>query len=532
MAVLAPRARQADSPTAPRRGLRSALLRLLADPRRLLLLVAALVAFGACVDVLQDPDLWWHLRLGQWILDNHAVPHAEMFTFTAAGNAMTAHEWGSEVLFTLLARVGGVLLVAVVMGLVAWGGLLALAARARLRGAGPVALALALLLGARAAEPVLGTRPQVFTFALICVALLVAERHLARGTRWIWALPPAVMVGANLHGGFVLVLVALGLLLGLEAVRRVAGRPGAAPWSRLRSLGLVLALAALAACLNAYGPGIYPYALSTSAAVHAEPITEWQPPNFSDLSNLGLLVMLVSFAALLALGGRLHLRDLGMSVIGFAAALMAVRNTSLAVAFALPAWASLAHQVGSRWGSSRWVRGVSRRTSPARRDADATGLPRSLGAPQWVAAAAIACVGLAVPAVTVARAAEQASASGIATTYPACAASALHGTPGVRLVAPYFHSGYLAEQLWPDTHVFIYGEAASLGPAVFSAYQRIYAGGPDAMAMLQSHDANAVLTPPGALQATLAGAPQWHRVLTDPTGLTLYSTLPLQPSTC
>jgi hypothetical protein len=550
MAVLAPPARPADTASSGP-GLRTSLLRLLADPRRLFVAVAALVAFGACVDVLQDPDLWWHLRLGRWILDNHAVPHAEMFTFTAAGNAMTAHEWGSEVVFSLLARAGGVLLVAVVMGLVAWGGLLVLAARARLRGAGPVALACALLLGARAAQPVLGTRPQVFTFALICACLLVAERHLARGTRWIWGLPPAVMVGANLHGGFVLALVALGLLLGFEAVRTGLGRPGAAPWSRLRSLGVVLALCALAACLNAYGPGLYPYALFTSAAVHAEPITEWQPPDFADPGNLGLLLLLVSFAAMLALGGRLTLRDLGMSVIGFAAALAAVRNTSLAVALALPAWASLAQQVGTRWGpgvsalrarrspapqvSARWtrrLRGSTPRNSPARRETLTAEAPRRLGAPQWVAAAAIACIGLTVPALTVARAAQQASASGIAGTYPSCAASALRGVRDVRLVAPYFHSGYLADQLWPATHVFIYGEAASLGPAVFTAYQQVYAGGQPALGVLTGQGANTVLTPPGALQAALSATPQWRRVLTDPTGLALYSTLPLPATIC
>lgn len=537
MAVLAPPARPADAAAAPR-GPGAALLRLLADPRRLLLAVAALVAFGACVDVLQDPDLWWHLRLGRWILDNHAVPHAEMFTFTAAGNAMTAHEWGSEVIFTLLARVGGVLLIAVVMGLVAWAGLLALAARARLRGAGLVPLALALLLGARAAEPVLGTRPQVFTFALVCFALLVAERHLARGTRWIWALPPAVMLGANLHGGFVLALVALGLLLALEAVRIALGRPGAAPWSRLRPLALVLVVAALAACVNAYGPGLYPYALFTSASVHAEPIAEWQPPNFADPGNLGLLVLLATFVLLVALGGRLSLRDLGMSAVGFAAALVAVRNTSLAVALALPAWASLAHQVGVKWtprlrsprdasAAAGQGRLQSRRRGAARRQHDGPQAARPLGAPHLATAVAIALIGLAVPAVTLARAAQQASPAGIATTYPACAASALRDVDGVRLVAPYFHSGYLAEQLWPTTRVFIYGEAASLGAAVFTAYQRIYAGDLTAL-----HGANALLTPPGALQSALAADSTWHRVLTDPTGLILYTTLPLPPRTC
>ncbi len=261
----------------------------------MLVLAAALAAFAACVDVLGDPDLFWHIRLGRWILDNHAVPHAELFSFTAAGSPMTAHEWGSEVLFTLLAQVGGLLLVAMAMGLVAWSALLALGLRSRQRGASAVAIAVALLAGARAAEPVLGTRPQVITVALVCWTLLIAERHLMRGGRLVWALAPVTLVWANLHAGFVLGIGALALTVGLEALRRWLGRPGAAPWRRIETLALSVGAAALLACLNPNGPGLYRYAMETSSSERAKPITEWQMPNFADPSNLGLLFLMVSF---------------------------------------------------------------------------------------------------------------------------------------------------------------------------------------------------------------------------------------------
>ena len=517
MAVPAPRARSAPSAAASR----SRLLLLLADPRRVLLVTAALVAFAACVDVLHDPDLWWHLRLGRWILDNHTVPHTELFSFTAAGAPMTAHEWGSEVLFALLRRAGGLLLVAVVMGLVAWSGLLALGLRARSRGAGLVAVSVALLLGARAAQPVLGTRPQVITVALICWTLLIAERHLARGTRWIWALPPIVLLWANLHGGVVLGLAALLLLLGLEVIRVWLRRPGVASVARLRSLAGALLLAAAAGCLNPNGPGLYRYSLTTSASERLKPITEWHSPDFSDPSNIGLLLLIVSFALLIALGGRLSLRDLGMSVVGFAAALVAVRNTSLAVALALPAWASLLGQV---------IANVSARVS-ARREPESSPRPPRLGAQPLVAACAVLALGASVIAITIARAANDASAQGIATTYPACAAQALQGRQQ-DLVAPYFHSGYLIDRLWPRTHVFLYGESASLGLQTFTDYQRIYAGTPDSLQLLRSHHATAVLTPNGALHDALADSAEWHQVLTDPTGLTLFTTAAQPPATC
>jgi len=551
MAVTAPPTRPAGAATPVAPGRRTVVARagdLLADPRRVLLVAALIAAFAACVDVLHDPDLFWHLRLGQWILDTHAVPHAELFSFSAAGNGMTAHEWGSEVVFALLDRLGGLLTVSLVMALVAWSALVALALRARARGAGVVAVAAAVLLGARAAEPVLGTRPQVITVALVCWTLLLAERHLARGGRWIWVLPPVVLLWANLHGGVVLGLGALGLLAGLEAVRCVLRRPGCAPWGRVVTLGGVLGLAALAGCVNPNGPGLYRYALATSASERLKPITEWHSPDFSDPSNVGLLVLLVSFGLLVALGGRLSLRDLGLAVAGFAAALLAVRNTSLAVALALPGWAAMLQQVIGRFSAKTAPRGGTETSatssaateipakSPARREAARSDSPRRLGAPQLLAGAAIIALAGAVSTIAIARAATDSSPQGVASTYPACAASTLHGIDGVRLVAPYYHSGYLILQLWPQGRVFLYGESASLGTAVFDDYLRTYAGTEQSLTLLDHHNAIAVLTPQGTLHDRLAASSTWQKVLDDPMGLTLFTTpqlaAQLRPAHC
>ncbi len=495
----------------------------LADPRRVLLVAAVLVAFVACVDVLHDPDLWWHLRLGRWILDNHQVPHHELFTFTAQGNGMTAHEWGSEVLFTLLDRAGGVLLIALLMALVAWSGLVALALRARDRGAGVVVTAVALLLGARAAQPVLGTRPQVITVALVCWTLLVYERHLVRGGRLLWVVPPVALLWANLHGGVTLALGVLLLFTVLEALRRLLRAPGAASWRRIAELGGATALAVLLGCVNPNGPGLYSYVSLTSRTERLKPITEWQAPNFADPSNLGLLVLLVSFAVLIGLGGRVNRRDLALAITGFLAALLAVRNTSLAVALALPAWASLLQQVVDRLRARR-----AAASAPARR-----ARPPARGRSAVMFGGVIVALALAVDGVVVGRAAHDASPSGIAATYPACDASALQGRGGVRLFAPYFDSGYLIDRLWPQGRVFIYGESASLGMAVFDDYQRILAGGPRAAALLARYGANAVIIGPGALHDTLAADSRWSVGARNVVqGETLFVQQPLAAATC
>jgi hypothetical protein len=496
--------RPASTRAAPSGGGRGRLASLLADRDRALLAMALLAVFAVCLDVLDDPDLWWHLRLGRWILDHRAVPHGELFSYTAQGHAMVAHEWGSEVLFSLASSLGGVLTVALLMAVAGWSAFAGLALRLRRRGVGTMLTALAVALGALAAASVLGTRPQVITVALVSWTLLLAERHLARGGRLVWTLAPVALVWANLHAGVVL---GLGVLVGacsLEALRRALGRAGTAPWRRIGSLAAATAVAGGLACLNPDGPGLFRYVVQTSSSERAKPITEWHAPNFADPANLGLLVLLGSFLLLLALGGRPSLRDLGLAVAGLAASLLAVRNTSLAVMLAVPAWAVMAQQVRDRVASRRAAAGGGRQAV--------------------VFGAALLAIAAALDGVSVAKAARDASDRGIARVYPSCAAAALSQVDGVRVFAPYFHSGYLVDRLWPDGRVFLYGESVSLGTAVFDDYGRVLGGGPRALQVLAAYGTNAVITGPGALGTTLASASSWRSVLDDRSGLRLFVT--------
>src|SRR5580692_13164837 len=66
-----------------------------------------------------DSDFWWHLKTGQYIVENHALPVPDPFAFTTsgAGEAYTGeaitrhfnltHEWLAQVLFFLVWRAAG-----------------------------------------------------------------------------------------------------------------------------------------------------------------------------------------------------------------------------------------------------------------------------------------------------------------------------------------------------------------------------------------------------------------------------------------
>src|SRR5690348_3872637 len=64
----------------------------------LLLIVLGLV-FGLARGRVADPDIWWHLHNAQYLVQNHALPRLDMYSFTVAGNPWINHEWLSEIPF-------------------------------------------------------------------------------------------------------------------------------------------------------------------------------------------------------------------------------------------------------------------------------------------------------------------------------------------------------------------------------------------------------------------------------------------------
>ena len=75
-------------------------------PRRLFTAILFLALFTMAAREISDPDFWWHLRTGQFILESRAIPHNDIFSHTNAGRVWIAHEWLSEVLIYAIFSVG------------------------------------------------------------------------------------------------------------------------------------------------------------------------------------------------------------------------------------------------------------------------------------------------------------------------------------------------------------------------------------------------------------------------------------------
>src|ERR1700678_2711725 len=61
----------------------------------------------ACQE-LSDADAWWHLRSGQWILENRHLPSRDPFSFASSDREWIDLHWGFQISLALAYRLGGV----------------------------------------------------------------------------------------------------------------------------------------------------------------------------------------------------------------------------------------------------------------------------------------------------------------------------------------------------------------------------------------------------------------------------------------
>jgi tetratricopeptide (TPR) repeat protein len=173
-----------------------------------------LLAIVFSIKNLLEPDLWWQLRTGEWILETGHIPHTDSFSFTYENTPWQNLKWGFEVLIALCSKWFGVELLMLVqiacsIGMVYF--LIRLTKRLLLTDTlKPIAY---FLIGGSfiALEYRITGRPETIThlFLLLLCTLLVEYRTTP--TKRIWWVPLLMLCWANLHEAFGIGFVVLGV---------------------------------------------------------------------------------------------------------------------------------------------------------------------------------------------------------------------------------------------------------------------------------------------------------------------------------
>lgn len=223
-------------------------------------------------------DFYWHLRLGQVIVETLSIPRTDIFSYTVAGKEFVAQSWLADVLFYLIYKVGGFALIVFSNGILLFLILLPLFFLCRKATPHIWSLVLALFLVAFCIP--WNLRPQVFSSALFSFFYWMLWPSRTRSSFAIYALPLLMILWVNLHGAFVIGLVLIAVFIVGELAELLTGRErDEANIRRLKTLGLIFLLCFVATLANPEIIGVYDYVWTILKATSVQKyVSEWQPP--------------------------------------------------------------------------------------------------------------------------------------------------------------------------------------------------------------------------------------------------------------
>ena len=298
--------------------------------------VVCVVLAGICLLGLfskeaSDTDFWWHLKTGQYLLEQKQPPDPDPFAFTTAlkppataGEAQVrrfnlTHEWLAQIPMYLFYRAGGIAavvfaraaLLAAMCGLVGW-----LAWR---RSGNEYAGIAAAFASSSVAAIFAADRPALVTFFFVSLFLAILDQR-----KYLWALPPLLLLWANMHGGFFLGW----LILAAYSVDAWFTKD-----KDRKRLWMISAIAVLGSGLNPNGFNVIGTLLLYRQSALTSTLIEWQRPYLWG-PPYAFDILLYSAAAVLVVSWKkVRWADWILFIAFAAAALLAFRNIILIAIF-------------------------------------------------------------------------------------------------------------------------------------------------------------------------------------------------------
>lgn len=483
-----------------------------------LLLALSCGALGRLL--LRDGDTGWHIRNGQQILRTHAIPRVDSFSATMSGHAWYAWEWLYDLLIAAIHQVFGLNGVVFYTAAIIAATFVLTFYLAMRRGGGLFCTLFLVVLSLAASAVHFLARPHVVSwlFTVIWFELLDSSNH-----RRLVYLPPLMLLWVNLHGGFLLGFMLLGIYLFAGIVRYFAEkeqRAESAFW--LKRLSLVTALSALATLVNPYGYRLHIHLYQyLSDRFLMDRITEFRAPDFHGPAQQCFAILLL-IAIVTLTSARRKPPLVHVLVILFAAfsGLYATRNlptsSLLLVLLLAPMLSQSVAGAGDNPGIASWLRGLfsNVQTFGARMSA----FDLELHSHYWLVL--VFALGLWACAHGGRLGATQLlNAYFDDKRFPVRAAEVIEGR-GIHepIFCPDLWGGYLIYRLYPETKVVVDDRHDLYGDEFFKDYLRIVFVQPDWSKLLDERHVNLILVQQdSSLASILRQTPPWALVYQDST---------------
>ena len=451
-----------------------------------------------------DGDTGWHIRTGEYILQNGSAPHQDLFSFSKPGAQWFAWEWLTDVQYAFLHSRWGLGGVAVASGLVICASAYVLLRTMLWTGANVFICLVMTLLYVGGSSVHHHARPHVWTLLLFALSVGMLYRDRLRASNQIWILIPLTCVWTNLHGGFLAVIACTGL----AAIGALAENPK--NWrASLRYFGLTAGCLAVS-LVNPYGWHLHAHVAEYLRSDFIRNVVqEFQSPSFRSESVQQFEAVLICG---LVCGGLLLMRKRfveALWIFYFAhSSLASARHIPLFMIVAAPAIA----QEASKWWDLYFAdapRNSIRNILHSLSADVALGFRRTTF---WIIVGAI-------PIVSVTAA--QHWPTDFAKTFPvSLVKSHEQRIVGSRLFTSDQWGDYILYKLWPRQKVFVDGRSDFYGEKVGNEYLSLMNADFKWSGISDKYGFDLMLLPvKWPLASVLKLSPQWRVVADDGTAI-------------
>ncbi len=285
--------------------------------KRFIFVILIISLFLILLQKIFEPDTFWHIKTGEIILKTKAIPHKDVFSFVTEGKDWTPPEWLSDVIFYLVYKAGGFVLLNIFF-IITYGLCFILLFYILIqRGVTTLISSTIVTVGAIASWERSQARPHIFTYLFMALMILLIDEYRLKGKRYIWFLPLISILWINLHPeSAVAVFIFLSIII-MEMIKIYLNKYMPEKYSFLRiedeqSIGKIITLliifflTLIANFINPQGYRVFDFLFRHPDVITKLEINEFMPLKFADFPKTFLSIVIFMSIALLGIRKNFH----------------------------------------------------------------------------------------------------------------------------------------------------------------------------------------------------------------------------------
>ena len=306
--------------------------------------------FTADQGLLKDCDTGYHIRAGEYILDNLSIPKYDIFSFHSPALPWIAHEWLSEVIMAAVHRISGltglVIFFSLLISIVYY--LLFKILQSLKSNVGIAVFVIILVIASSQLHWL--ARPHIFSMLFFLIWYYILDAYQYNNQRNILYLQiPLMLMWVNLHGGFITGFILNGIYLLGNIVKLIFTTESERNVHRPKAiiLGLTMIACIFISLINPFGYQILIFPLKfVREKFILDNISEFLSPNFHSIWALPFELFLFLILTVASFSNkRLNLVELVLIIFFLHMSLVSARYIPLFCIIAAPIVVKQAEQL-------------------------------------------------------------------------------------------------------------------------------------------------------------------------------------------